>query len=259
MLLSQYLANAHRQVCQSLATLLNAFEGSCHLPSTNQQPRTFPFSASRRRFKIERMPKRKAAEHHDSQAVVLNSEGTKATSDAWYAVLARQLDSKFWLSACEQMAHNLGEQWISVNSIRGADEVTLKAVKDAAFKGMNAPKLGLQIMLKRVLEQLQQGVLRKQEKMVPEYSLSFIVCKSLTAHLPVAGVANADHSIDRSHGKGQAIANITFREFQADMVGKYGDAAMGGLEKFVHKPDRQAVRAYAKIKAYTRVAGMFEC
>ena len=108
------------------------------------------------------MPKRKVAEHQNNQALGFTSDGTKAMSDVWYAVLARQPDSRYWLSTCEQMADNLGEQWVSVDSIRGADELTMKAVSDAAFAGIKSPKLGLQIMLKTVLEQLQKGVLRKQ-------------------------------------------------------------------------------------------------
>ncbi|CAK0787593.1 hypothetical protein CVIRNUC_010815 [Coccomyxa viridis] len=99
---------------------------------------------------------------------------------------------------------------VSVDSIRGSDEVTVKAVSEVAFTGIKSPKLGVQMTLKRVLEQLQQGV------------------------------ATADYSMDRRHGEGQAIANIRFREFQADMVGKYGDAAWGGLDNFIRSPDCQA-------------------
>ncbi len=42
---------------------------------------------------------------------------------------------------------------------------------------------------------------------------------------------------DRRHGEGQATANNTFRTFQSDMVKKYGDAALEGIEKFVSNPD----------------------
>ena len=108
------------------------------------------------------MPKRKAAEHQNEQETGFTSDGIKATSDVWYAVLARQPDWKFWLSTCEQIASNLWKQWVSVYSIRGADEVAMKAVTDAAFTGMT-PKLGPQIVLKRVLEDLRQGVLRWQK------------------------------------------------------------------------------------------------
>ena len=70
------------------------------------------------------------------------------------------------------------------------------------------------------------------------------------ARLPAAGVANADYDMDKRHGEGQAIANIIFREFQTDMVEKYGHAAMGGLDKFVCNRDCHAVRAHSKIKAH---------
>ena len=205
------------------------------------------------------MPKRKAAEHQHDQDFVFTSNGTKATSDVWYAVLARQPDSKFWLSACEQIAYKLGEQWVSVGAIRGADEATINAVIDAAFKGIKAPKLGLQIMLKRVLEQLRKGVLRKQKYYRLRSAVVIVSCRSLTARLPVAGVANADHSMDRRHGEGQEIANIAFREFQADMEGKYGDAALQGLERFIRNHCCEAVRAQSKIKAYGSQAGMMDC
>ena len=94
-------------------------------------PKSFSYTASRRRFEIETMPKRKAAEHDFHQAYSFTSAETKATSGLWYAILARQPDMKTWLSTCEQIAFNLGEQWVSLDSIRGADEVTMKAVKDA--------------------------------------------------------------------------------------------------------------------------------
>ena len=77
------------------------------------------------------MPKRKAAEHQHEQDFPFTSDRTKATADVWYAVLARQLDTLFWLSTCEQIAYNLGEECVSVDSIRGIDDVTMKAVKDA--------------------------------------------------------------------------------------------------------------------------------
>lgn len=134
---------------------------------------------------------------------------------------------------------------VSVDSIRGSDEVTVKAVSEVAFTGIKSPKLGVQMTLKRVLEQLQQGALCKQWNIVSGCLVPLMSCKSLTAGPPVAGVATADYSMDRRHGEGQAIANIRFREFQADMVGKYGDAAWGGLDNFIRSPDCQAVRAHS--------------
>ena len=130
------------------------------------------------------MPKRKAAEHHYNQDFVPTSDGTKAISDVWYAVLARQPYTEFWLSTCKQIAYNLGEQWVSVDSIRGADEVTVKAVSEVAFTGIKSPKLGVQMTLKRVLEQLQQGVLCKQWNIVSGYLVPLMSCKDLTAGPP---------------------------------------------------------------------------
>ena len=86
--------------------------------------------------------------------------------------------------------------------------------------------------------------------------LSSVSSKTLTACLLIAGVANADYSMDRRHGEGQAIANIRFREFQADMVEKYGDAALGGLETFNANHVCHKVRAHSKVKAYRSVPGM---
>ena len=67
----------------------------------------------------------------------------------------------------------------------------------------------------------------------------------MRACLPVAGSATAIH-----HGKGQAIANIIFWEFQVDMVGKYGDAALEWFGRLSHKADREAVRVHSETKAY---------
>ena len=79
------------------------------------------------------------------------------------------------------------------------------------------------------------------------------------AGLSTAGAAGADDFTDRRHGEGRAIANNTFREFHGDMVNKYGDVALEGIEMFVSKTDREAVSAL-KIchSAYRSVAGMWE-
>ncbi len=92
------------------------------LLSGGPEPKSFPYSPSRRRFEIETMPKRKAADHEFHQDYSFTSAETKATSGLWYAILARQADMKTWLSTCQQIAFNLGEQWVSLNSLEDADE-----------------------------------------------------------------------------------------------------------------------------------------
>jgi hypothetical protein len=119
------------------------------LLSGRPEPKSFPYSPSRRRFEIEPMPKRKAAEHEFHQDYSFSSAETKATSGLWYAMLARQPDMKNWLSTCQQIAFNLGEQCVSLDSLRDADEVTMAAVNKTAFTNMD-PKLGPQLVLKRV-------------------------------------------------------------------------------------------------------------
>ena len=93
------------------------------LLSGGPEPKSFSYTASRRRFEIETVPKRKAAEHDFHQDYSFTSAETKAMSVLWYAVLAAQPDMKMWLSTCEQIAFNLGEQRVSLDSIRrGHDE-----------------------------------------------------------------------------------------------------------------------------------------
>lgn len=107
------------------------------------------------------MTNRNAAKHEFNQEYSFTSTETRATADSWYTILEQQQDVKPWLSTCETIAFNLGEQWVSLDSIRGAADARIEAVMDAAFADM-APRLGLQIMLERVLKQLQQGVFRQQ-------------------------------------------------------------------------------------------------
>ena len=104
------------------------------------------------------MTNRNAAEHEFHQDYSFTSAEIRATADSWYTISEKQHDVKHWLSACEHIAFNLGEQWVSLDSIRGAADSKIKVVEDAAFEDM-APRLGLQIMLERVLKELQQGVL----------------------------------------------------------------------------------------------------
>ena len=127
------------------------------LLSVGPEPKSFSYTASRRRFEIETMRKRKAAEHEFSQNYSFNSAETEALIGFWYALLARQPDVKMWLTICEQIAFKLGNQWVSFDGIRGAGEEAMKAVQDTAFTDM-VLKLGPCMALDRVLEQMRQGV-----------------------------------------------------------------------------------------------------
>ena len=229
------------------------------LLSGGPEPKSFSYTASRRRFEIETMPKRKAAEHEFHQDYSFPSAETEATASLWYAVLARQTDMKKWLPTCEQIAFNLGEQWVSLDSIRGADEVTMKAVKDTAFTDMT-PKLRPQMVLKRVLEQLQQGIHSQQ-------CFRLTVGRSCLSRLwwqvcPLQELLVQTIVQTGAMARGRRQPTTPLREFHANMANKYGDVALEGIEMFVSNPDREAVSALRSDTVRTGLwlaCGKFSC
>ena len=100
--------------------------------SGGPEPKTFTYTALRRRFETEAMPKRKAAEHEFPQSYNFTDNKTKATTSVWHALLAKQPDLSEHSSTCEQVAFNLGEQLVSFESIRGANEDRMKCFAKVA-------------------------------------------------------------------------------------------------------------------------------
>ncbi|CAL8465842.1 g5378 [Coccomyxa elongata] len=63
---------------------------------------------------------------------------TLAIGVSWFAIIHRQAELKPWLDICEDMAFNLGEECIAIDSIRGANASTLETVSKTAFSGIDA-------------------------------------------------------------------------------------------------------------------------
>ncbi len=204
------------------------------------EPKRYTFTASRRRFERETMPKRKAPEHEFSESYSFTDDKSIASARLWYAILARQPGMKEHLETCEQIAFNLGEQWVYPESIRGANDDMIKRFNKEAFTDMT-PKLGPEACVENVLEQLRQGARTGSNHMSHSGSNTFY--KALNVDLTNAGAIAGDESAERRHGPGQSLANNTFRDEFATMVATYGDAALRGMEHFVAAPDREAVMA----------------
>ena len=126
------------------------------LLSGGPEPKRYTFTASRRRFETETMPKRKAPEHEFNDDYRFTNDKSTAAARLWYAILARQPGMTDHLETCEQIAFNLGEQWVYPESIKGANNDMIKRVTKEAFTNMS-PKLGPEACVDRVLELLRQG------------------------------------------------------------------------------------------------------
>lgn len=127
------------------------------LLSGGPEPRRLSYTALRGRFETEAMPKRKAADHDFAESFNFTDAKTKAMACQWYALFARQPDLKDQTSTCEQLAFNLGEQLLSFESIRGANQDRMKRFHQVALTDMTL-LLGPEMAVEDVLEQLQQGV-----------------------------------------------------------------------------------------------------
>lgn len=126
------------------------------LLSGGPEPKTFTFTALRRRFQTETMPKRKAADHEFPERYKFTDSKTRSTANTWNALLARQPDLSEQPSICEHIAFNLGEQLVTFESFRGANEDRMKRFTKVAFTDMNL-LVGPETAVEKVLEQLQQG------------------------------------------------------------------------------------------------------
>ncbi len=124
--------------------------------SGGQEPKRYTFTASRRRFEIEMAPKRKAVEHDFNDRYNFTDDKSKAVARLWYGLMARQPGMKEHQETSEQIAYNLGQQWVYPESIKGSNDDMIKRVTKEAFTNMT-PKLGPEACVERVLEQLQQG------------------------------------------------------------------------------------------------------
>ena len=133
----------------------------------------------------------------------------------------------------------------------------MKAMQEAAFTDM-VPHLGPSVAVDRVLEQMRQGVHTATASIVSASLWDHHALQGSDEGLSTGGAAVEDHITHRRHGNGQAEASSTFRQFHADMVMKYGDIALEGIEKFITNPDHAAVSAL-KIhhSVYGSVAGMW--
>jgi hypothetical protein len=112
------------------------------------------FKFPRKRFETETMPRKKAPALKQPERFF--DADTLAIGVSWFAIIHRQAELKPWVDICEDMAFNLAEECIAIESIRGADASTLETVSKTAFSGIDA-KVGWDLAFNRILSQLKTG------------------------------------------------------------------------------------------------------
>lgn len=81
-------------------------------------------------------------------------EASKQISETWYWMLSRNSEYKGKESKLQKVAHRLGEEGITFQSVRGKT-LTTEELLSAAFS--SPPKLGIKSCMLRVLKEVEEG------------------------------------------------------------------------------------------------------
>lgn len=180
---------------------------------------------------------------------------TSNMKEKFYQLLIKEPELKARQDVAEQMAFNLGEAGVTVDSSRNASAEVLGRIKKAAVDNM-VPLLGHSLALDRILEHLTTG------KSIHLHSASIVaqlivVCFNcdLWWTTDAGPAAAAHHANDRRHDPGQSLTNNTHRQFVADMADRFGDDAKRGVSHFISDENRKQVELILDLEL--AIASMF--
>jgi hypothetical protein len=80
-----------------------------HLAGGVSQDASLEFKISRKRFRTETMPKKKAVLHSFAESFVFTDEGVQEAAQIGFSLLGKQSELRSREDICEQMAYNLGK------------------------------------------------------------------------------------------------------------------------------------------------------
>jgi hypothetical protein len=126
-----------------------------HFAGGVSQDASLEFKISRKRFRTETMPKRKAVLHSFAESFVFTDEGVLEAAQIWFSLLGKQ--QSYGLGRISVSGwHTTWGRCITVDSIRGADAATLERVTKTAFSEIDC-RVGWEMALRRILDNLKHG------------------------------------------------------------------------------------------------------